>query len=887
MTTEQSKDETIASLKLANKELENQVEEQTQNMQLRLKRQMALFSITQAVQKMKEPNDLTRVIGILYEELKWLGMNFELVSVHYLADPSTGLFQTFQQLQSGESKIYEARLRPRVFERWKKKKPTYRQDVQAETGVAHFLGWSRQEAGFEVASTFVYPFPQGVIGFLSKTPDAFGEQERRFVRYVAEVLSVGVARMEDLVALVARTEEQEALLKINIAVQNMKEKEDMGVVLQTCFDAIRDLGIGAVGLTMKRIADRDKGIVDTVRVEQDGVARFRHEYKEKNRAEKWRGWSVEQEWDLQNNHIEWASLLGQRLGSTVYFVIDIPFAAGIFRVMSTQKHGFTHRQKQILRLFAEVLGLGVARLNDIDAVLAAEQSKRQIAEHIEDAIYSVNAQTLEFAYLSPAFERLAGYTEEDIFEMGGRLEFFARVIGADVEETRQRMVMQSEKRGAPISGRSEIWLQCKDGTQKCFEDHWTGIWDENNVLMSTDGVLRDVTHRKQLESQLIQAQKMESVGALTGGIAHDFNNLMTVILGNCRYLLRDLPNNSPHREDAEEIQRAGDRAVALVQQLMAFSRKQVLDLKMLDLIDVIQNMLAMVRRLIGEDIEVTAMFTANAGSVMADAVQLERVVLNLALNARDAMPNGGKLTFTVENVELDKDYTASHLEVEPGPYVLLSICDTGIGMDAETCAQIFEPFFTTKTSGRGTGLGLATVYGVIRQCNGHIVVNSEVGQGATFKIYLPRGEVTTPVAPVLEDELAKGGTETVLLVEDDEGVRSVIQRGLRGLGYSVLVAENGRDALRILENRVQVPDLVITDVVMPDMGGFDLIDHLSETGLEMPVIFITGYMNHLVEHQDRVVRDAPFLQKPFDVYQLAQKIRGVLDESQGDAHGTT
>jgi two-component system cell cycle sensor histidine kinase/response regulator CckA len=390
-------------------------------------------------------------------------------------------------------------------------------------------------------------------------------------------------------------------------------------------------------------------------------------------------------------------------------------------------------------------------------------------------------------------------------------------------------------------------------------------------------VFDNITERKRLEAQLRQAQKMESVGRLAGGVAHDFNNLLTVMLSNATLARDGLPEGDPARADLMEIEEAAKRAAVLTRQLLAFARRQVAEPRALDLNAVTLAMDKMLRRLIGEDVELVTLLAEELGTVWADPGHIEQVLVNLAVNARDAMPGGGKLTIETSNVALDAEYAAHHVTMTPGEYVLLAVSDTGHGMTPEVLEHAFEPFFTTKERGKGTGLGLSTCYGIVKQSGGWIWVYSEPGQGTTFKIYLPRirapAEVFAPVAPAP----LRGGTETILMVEDDAKVREAALRSLRERGYSVVEAANGWEALRAAEDRSTPIALLLTDIVMPHMGGRELVERLRALRPQIKVLYTSGYAEQAIVHQGTLDRGVAFLPKPFDSTGLARKVREVLD----------
>ncbi|PYS49074.1 MAG: hybrid sensor histidine kinase/response regulator [Acidobacteria bacterium] len=391
----------------------------------------------------------------------------------------------------------------------------------------------------------------------------------------------------------------------------------------------------------------------------------------------------------------------------------------------------------------------------------------------------------------------------------------------------------------------------------------------------------DVTERRLLEEQFRQSQKMEAIGQLAGGIAHDFNNLLTAINGYSELAMRKLQAEDPLRRNLEEIKKAGERAASLTRQLLAFSRKQILQPAVLVINSVVSDMEKMLRRLIGEDIDLKTALETQLGSIKADPGQIEQIIMNLVINARDAMPAGGKLTIETSNVDLDETYARQHTGVTPGHYVMLAVSDTGMGMNTATLARIFEPFFTTKEKGKGTGLGLSTIYGIVKQSGGNIWVYSEVGQGTTFKVYLPRvDEDAQEYKRTDETEEILQGTETILLAEDEEIVRTLAREILETYGYRVLEASGSGAALLICERVTEPIDLLITDVVMPEMSGRQLAARLSQLRPEMKVLYMSGYTDDAIVHQGVLDEDANFIQKPFTPDALAKKVREVLNKSE-------
>ncbi|WP_162136321.1 PAS domain S-box protein [Zavarzinella formosa] len=474
-------------------------------------------------------------------------------------------------------------------------------------------------------------------------------------------------------------------------------------------------------------------------------------------------------------------------------------------------------------------------------------------------------------YGSPGFERITGYTLEE--SLGRNLRFLQ---GADTAPAAVAHLHKAIREENPCT--VELLNYRKDGTPFWNELSLSPVRNATGRLTHFVGVQTDVTARRSLEDQFRQAQKMDAFGQLAGGVAHDFNNLLTIINGYSDLLLQSLPKNDPSRPLIDEIYKAGERSAGLTRQLLAFSRQQILAPRVLNLNEVVTETDKMLRRLIGEDVRLTTTLDSNLWAVLADPGQVEQVLLNLSVNARDAMPKGGRLTIETRNIELDEMYVRSHVYVRAGPHVQLSVTDTGSGMSPEVQSRIFEPFFTTKGAGKGTGLGLATVFGIIKQSGGHVAVYSEAGIGTSFKVYLPRAEQSSDVLKAPSRILAPPrGTETVLIAEDEAGVRELARRILAGCGYKILEAADGEEAMRMAEGHHGTIHLLITDVVMPGAGGRVVAEQINRRHPEVRVLYISGYTDDAVIRHGVLREGVQFLQKPFTPLALALKVREILD----------
>jgi len=520
------------------------------------------------------------------------------------------------------------------------------------------------------------------------------------------------------------------------------------------------------------------------------------------------------------------------------------------------------------------------RKRNEEALRESEERYRTILENIEDGYYEVDLPG-NFTFFNDSLCRMLGYSRDELIGMGND-----RYTDQENRKKLFQAFNSVYRTGEPVKEFDWEVIR-KDGRKVYGEVSVSLIRSSTGQPIGFRGIARDITERKRaekemaaLQEQLTQSQKMEAIGRLAGGVAHDFNNLLTVIKGYSQLSLLDLKENNPLWENIQEIQKATQRATDLTRQLLAFSRRQILDPKVLDLNSLLRDTEKMLRRMIGEDIELVTRLSEGLGRVKIDPGQIEQVILNLAVNARDAMPSGGKLTIETANAQSDEGYALTHLGLTPGHYVRLSVSDTGIGMSREVQEKAFDPFFTTKEKGKGTGLGLSTVHGIVTQSGGKIWVYSDPGHGTTFKIYFPtiEGELDT-LNGKNETGSSPRGSETVLLVEDEPSVRDLANRLLKQQGYRVLEAANGEEALRLVrETAGERIHLLLTDVVLPQMSGKELADQLKIFRPDLKVLYTSGYTDFAVVHHGVLNSGTHFLQKPFSLKTLSQKVREALDK---------
>jgi PAS domain S-box-containing protein len=566
--------------------------------------------------------------------------------------------------------------------------------------------------------------------------------------------------------------------------------------------------------------------------------------------------------------VEWFQQHGLR-SAYVVPIVHLDALLGVLAMNGPAPFHLDAEDRELLESFVGQAALAIRNARLYEEARGARDFLRSIAEHSPAGIVTTDVRG-RVTYWSPRAEELLGYRPDEV--LGRPVAEFQRGGLASARALMQRLLEEGPIREheAEILARNGRWVECRFSLAL--------LRDSAGATIGTLAILEDTSERKRLEAQLRQAQKMEAVGRLAGGIAHDFNNLLAVIMGHSDLIRSVLRKGDILTHDVEQIRKASERAATLTRQLLAFSRRQFLQPQVIDANTLVANLATMLRRLIGEDIQLELRLDPEAGRVSADPGQLEQVIMNLTVNARDAMPQGGHLTIETAPAALDQAFVATHPGSSAGAHVRLSIHDTGCGMGPDVLAHLFEPFFTTKEPGRGTGLGLSTVYGIVKQHRGYIDVASEPGRGSTFGVYLPRIEMK-PAAerPAPREPLRPGGRETVLFVEDEVALRDLMQRVLAKGGYTVLAAGDGLDALARVEAHPGPIDLVVTDVIMPHMSGPELATRLRARDPGVRLLYVSGYTADQLRSQTDLGKDATLLAKPFTSDGLLRKVREVLD----------
>jgi len=542
----------------------------------------------------------------------------------------------------------------------------------------------------------------------------------------------------------------------------------------------------------------------------------------------------------------------------------------------TKSERFGERDKEILTFVSQQLASAIEHKRNEQALRRSEARYRSL---VQSAVYGIYRSSIsgKFLDVNPALITMLGYgSADELLGLNPKDDLFV------YPEEYARLMHEFHAKHQLDN--LEVKWRHKDQRTITVRLSGRAVTSAEEPDEVFEIIAEDVTERRVLEDQFRQAQKMEAVGRLAGGVAHDFNNLLMVISGYNEVMLEQLEAGSPLHQKALAIQQAADRATTLTRQLLAFSRKQLLELKVVDVNAIVSDIERLLRPLIGEKIELITKLSTGLGRTRADAGQLEQVIMNLVVNAKDAMPDGGKITIQTANTTLDDSYQREHSFIQPGPYVMMSVADTGLGMNKEIQSRVFEPFFTTKEKGKGTGLGLSTVYGIVKQIGGYVLLQSEVGRGTTFRIYLPQvndsEESTTAVKAGAE---ASRGSETILLVEDEESVRQLVRETLVARGYTVMEAQSGEEGLQVAQGHSGPLDVVITDVVMPGISGRELAKRLTDARPETRVLYLSGYAEDAIVHEGVLEPGTAFLQKPFTLQTLSRKVREVLQTSRNHA----
>ena len=865
-------------------DVKNEVVRQTKTLQDRVKQREVLLEINQAVQALQRPEDMQQVIETFYKNLVDIGFDFRVLTIHRLIDDQRKIFEAYEVM---DEQVYRknVRVQERIFNIWQRQKVHYRKNlnVDLEDLKPGFIERARADIGIGLASTLSVPLHRGVISMLSTSVEAFDEDDIYLFEQFASILSVGLDRVHDLEYIQKENQKQAALADINHAVLNMENPTELGNVARVFLRVVQQMGINAQTVAIHRIVDVDENLVETFRVLNTGKVIFTGKRKSIASINVWREKMVLSEPNLTFMKDETREYFQEKFeGLTISSLVNVPFSLGVISVHSFNTDAFIESDIESLKQIAEIMSLGVKRLEDLEAlehqyvILQENEAQyRNLIRLMDGVVYALDWKSKRYTYMDESVYGLTGYKPEELDHA-----FCQSLIEDEVELMRYEEIppqVQLSSENTATVFRSKYCLNTKEGKKIWVMDCSLEFRNESGDLIHTLGILLNLTDQVTMEEGLRQSQKMEAIGQLAGGVAHDFNNLLTGILGLSSLLLTRLPDSDPHKKDVEEIQKAGNRAADLTKQLLAFSRKQMIEPQILDVNDVMSDMQTMLRRLIREDIELVVSLASINKPIEIDRGQLEQVILNLVVNAKDAMPQGGTLSLRTGQVLLDINQVRFMRGIESGAYAVVEVGDTGIGMDAETKEHIFEPFFTTKEKGQGTGLGLATVYGIVAQNKGHVAVESLPNEGSVFRIYLPQVDKAIEADDTDDSRDLLVGCETILLAEDEEMVRELTERILRDLGYQVLVAQNGHDALHTLQANNYGIDLLLTDVVMPGMGGKELAETLRESHPQLPILYMSGYAEERTGGERFHQQASAFIKKPFMPDELVKEIRNLLD----------